>query len=53
MLDGAGIPLLLISHDPNDIEIFGGQIACIENGRLTSPPGSRQRPTRQPAFYHP
>ena len=48
VLDGAGIPLLLISHDPNDIEIFGGQIACIENGRLISPPGSRQRPTRQP-----
>ena len=32
VLDGAGIPLLLISHDPNDIEIFGARSPASKMG---------------------
>ena len=34
VLAQAGIPLLLVSHDPQDVAMFGEQVVCIENGRV-------------------
>lgn len=33
-LEQAGIPLLLISHDPQDIAVFGGQVVRMAQGRV-------------------
>ena len=34
MLDKTGIPLLLISHDPQDVAMFGQQVARVVDGRI-------------------
>ena len=34
VLDDTGIPLLLISHDPQDVAVFGGQVVALEDGRV-------------------
>ncbi|AWH37376.1 ABC transporter ATP-binding protein [Stenotrophomonas sp. ZAC14D1_NAIMI4_6] len=36
VLDETGIPLLLISHDPRDVEVFGQQVARVVDGRIVS-----------------
>ncbi|WP_367382432.1 sulfate/molybdate ABC transporter ATP-binding protein [Stenotrophomonas cyclobalanopsidis] len=36
VLDGTGIPLLLISHDPHDVDMFGQQVARMVDGRIVS-----------------
>ena len=33
------VPMLLISHDPEDAEAFGDQVLYLDNGRLTSAVG--------------
>ena len=37
VLAQAGIPLLLISHDPQDVAMFGGQVFRIDGGRVVGP----------------
>ncbi|MGF6416687.1 molybdate transport system ATP-binding protein [Stenotrophomonas sp. AN71] len=34
VLDKTGIPLLLISHDPQDVAMFGQQVARVVDGRI-------------------
>ncbi|WP_313115158.1 sulfate/molybdate ABC transporter ATP-binding protein [Stenotrophomonas indicatrix] len=34
VLDETGIPLLLISHDPQDVAVFGQQVARVVDGRI-------------------
>ena len=34
VLDQTGIPLLLISHDPEDVEMFGRQVVHMADGRV-------------------
>jgi len=34
VLDETGIPLLLISHDPRDVDVFGQQVARVVDGRI-------------------
>ena len=34
VLDRTGIPLLLISHDPQDVAMFGQQVARVVDGRI-------------------
>jgi len=34
VLDQTGIPLLLISHDPEDVEMFGQQVVHLADGRV-------------------
>ncbi|WP_369038959.1 ATP-binding cassette domain-containing protein [Stenotrophomonas maltophilia] len=34
VLDRTGIPLLLISHDPQDVAVFGQQVAHVVDGRI-------------------
>lgn len=34
VLDRTGIPLLLISHDPQDVAMFGQQVARVMDGRI-------------------
>ncbi len=34
VLDETGIPLLLISHDPHDVDMFGQQVARMVDGRI-------------------
>jgi molybdate transport system ATP-binding protein len=36
VLDQTGIPLLLISHDPEDMDMFGQQVAHLVEGRIKS-----------------
>lgn len=36
VLDQTGIPLLLISHDPQDVAMFGQQVARMRDGRVVS-----------------
>lgn len=36
VLDETGISLLLISHDPRDVEVFGQQVARVVDGRIVS-----------------
>ncbi len=36
VLGETGIPLLLISHDPRDVEVFGQQVARVVDGRIVS-----------------
>ncbi|MGV8961390.1 MAG: ATP-binding cassette domain-containing protein [Stenotrophomonas sp.] len=33
LLDGVGIPLLLITHDREDVAVFGEQVLCLSEGR--------------------
>ena len=33
-----GIPMLLISHDPDDVRVFGEQVLHLREGRLVTPP---------------
>jgi len=34
-LDAIGIPTVVVSHDIEDVEAFGGRVAVLEKGRLT------------------
>jgi molybdate transport system ATP-binding protein len=34
VLDQTGIPLLLISHDPEDVDMFGQQVVHLADGRV-------------------
>ncbi len=34
VLDASGIPLLLITHDPQDVEVFGQQVVRLAEGRV-------------------
>ncbi len=36
VLDQAGIPLLLITHDPQDVEVFGQQVVRLADGSVLS-----------------
>lgn len=36
LLDQAGIPLLLISHDPEDVAVFGQQVVQLADGRVAA-----------------
>ena len=36
VLGKTGIPLLLISHDPQDVAMFGHQVARMVDGRIVS-----------------
>lgn len=34
VLDASGIPLLLITHDPQDVDVFGQQVVYLAEGRV-------------------
>jgi len=34
VLDASGIPLLLITHDPQDVDLFGQQVVYLAEGRV-------------------
>ncbi len=36
LLDGIGIPLMLITHDPDDVEAFGEHVLCLHEGRTVA-----------------
>lgn len=46
LLDDIGIPLLMITHDPADLDRFGEQALYLAEGRITPPPAP-QHPRQQ------
>ena len=38
LLERAGVPMILITHDPADVEAFGDEVVDIEDGRVVDAP---------------